>query len=47
MVYRVFSRLGMVKTIPSFSVLEFVVSECQGAAFLPDDYGANRAWGHL
>ena len=30
-----------------FSVLWAVISECQGAALLPDDYGANRARGHL
>ena len=32
---------------PEFRILEFIVSERQGTAFLSDDYGANRAWGHL
>ena len=32
------------KTIPRLAFLSFVVSECQGAAFLPIGYGANRAW---
>ena len=35
----IFLRFGTV-------ILEFIVSERQGTAFLSDDYGANRAWGH-
>ena len=42
-----FFSSGHGKTIPSFSVLWAVISECQGAALLPDDYGANHARGHL